>query len=205
MGLLPLTQNGKCVDQFKWNLFCTVYVSFKYEWTKTTNKNHKNYISTLFYIDCSVICIVDHESWCSLSCETLKHVGLQKFKTWSLKNEQKCASGLKCAHTLSSSAELFLRSTLKVLKKWTIFDLSTSHGGCWRRNVLVTISASLVTNILFYIKVGHQYSTGLFLTGDEDEARPTSIFEVVHWNPAASKDSKIVRRGRRICDWICDF
>ena len=57
MGLLPLTQNGKCVDQFKWNLFCTVYVSFKYEWTKTTNKNHKNYISTLFYIDCSVICV----------------------------------------------------------------------------------------------------------------------------------------------------
>ena len=44
----PLNQNGKCVDQFKWNLFCTVYVSFKYEWTKTTNKNHKNYISTLF-------------------------------------------------------------------------------------------------------------------------------------------------------------
>ena len=30
--------------------FCTVYVSFKYEWTKTTNKNHKNHISILYFI-----------------------------------------------------------------------------------------------------------------------------------------------------------
>ena len=168
MGLLPLTQNGKCVDQFKWNLFCTVYVSFKYEWTKTTNKNHKNYISTLFYIDCSVICIVDHDSWCSLSCETLKHVGLQKFKTWSLKNEQKCASGLKCAHTLRSSAELFLRSTLKVEKMDRFWSIDVTwvmwHGRCWRRNVLVTVSASLVTNIHYHFTSrSDTYSTGMSL------------------------------------------
>ena len=84
----------------------------------------------LYLMQCD-LCL---ESWCSLTRETLKHMGLRKFKTWNVKNEQKCASGLKSAHTPRRSAELFL-ILLKISKKldcfWSINMFYSKHPPLW--------------------------------------------------------------------------
>ena len=93
----------------KWNLFCTVYVSFKYEWTKTTNKNHKNYISTFYDIDCSVTCYMI--SWCSITCDSLKHVGLKNSKREALK--------------MNKNARLDSNVRTHRVPSWVIFEANT--------------------------------------------------------------------------------
>ena len=77
------------------------------------------------------------------------------------------------AHTKELSWVIF-EINIESFKKWAVFDLSTSHESCdmmdvgdemcwWRFRPVWSPTSTVI------LHQGRTYSTGLFLTGDEDE------------------------------------